>query len=107
MRTITGNMEKRREERELDAEDRFTATIADELRQLPMRTKLLSKNEIRNNLFKYQMEMFNQRDHVDNVTLSNVAQCSGYAELLKSISSPAMTHINQHEKVGERNYQSL
>ena len=50
--------------------------------------------------------MFNQRDHVGNVSLNNVAQCSGYTELLKSI-SPAMTYINQHETAGERNYQSL
>ena len=106
MPTIRGNMEKRREERELDTEDRFAATIADGLRQLPVRTKLLTKNKIRNILFKYQMEMFNQRDHVSNVSLNNVAQYSGYIELLKSI-SPAMTYINQHETVGERNYQSL
>ena len=52
------------------------------------------------------MEMFNQRDHVGNVSLNNMAQCSGCTELLKSI-SPAMTYINQHETAGERNYQSL
>ena len=100
-------MEKCREERELDAEDRFVATSAGDLRQLlPVRTKLLAKNEIRNTLFKYQMEMFNKRDHVGNVSLNNMAHSSGYTELLKSI-SPAMTYINQHEKAGERNYQSL
>ena len=95
-------MEKRLEERELYVEDRFAATIANDLRQLPLRAKLLAKNEIRNTLFKYQMEMFNQRDHVGNVSLNNVAQCLGYTELLKSI-SPAMTYINQHETAGERN----
>ena len=95
-------MEKRLEERELYVEDRFAATIASDLRQLPLRAKLLAKNEIRNTLFKYQMEMFNQRDHVGNVSLNNVAQCLGYTELLKSI-SPAMTYINQHETAGERN----
>ena len=99
-------MEKRLEERELYVEDRFAATIASDLRQLPLRAKLLAKNEIRNTLFKYQMEVFNQRDHVGNVSLNNVAQCLGYTELLKSI-SPAMTYINQHETAGERNYQSL
>ena len=106
MRSIRPNMEKRLEERELYVEDRFAATIASDLRQLPLRAKLLAKNEIRNTLFKYQMEMFNQRDHVGNVSLNNVAQCLGYTELLKSI-SPAMTYINQHETAGERNYQSL
>ena len=102
MRSIRPNMEKRLEERELYVEDRFAATIPSDLRQLPLRAKLLAKNEIRNTLFKYQMEMFNQRDHVGNVSLNNVAQCLGYTELLKSI-SPAMTYINQHETAGERN----
>ena len=36
--------------------------------------------------------MFNQREYVGNVSLNNVAQCSSYAELLKSI-SPAMTYV--------------
>ena len=70
-----------REERELDAKYRFAATIADDLRLLPVRAKLLAKNEIRNTLFKYQMEMFHQRDHVGNVSLNNVVQLSGYTEL--------------------------
>ena len=100
------NIEKCHEERELDAKDRFAATIADNLRQLPVRAKLLAKNEIRNTLFKYQMEMFNQRDYVGNVSLNNVGQYSGYTELLKFI-SPAMTYINQRGAAGERNYQSL
>ena len=43
-------MEKRREERELDVEHRFAAAIADNLRQLPVRAKLLVKSEIRNTL---------------------------------------------------------
>ena len=100
------NIEKRHEETELDAKDRFASTTADDLRQLPARVKLLAKNEIRNTLFRYQMEMFNQHDQVGNVSLNNVGQWSGYTELLRSI-SPAMTYINQHETAGERNYQSL
>ena len=106
MCTIRGNMEKLHEEQELDAEDRFAATIVDDLRQLPLREKLLANNEIKNTLFRYQMEMFNQRDHVGNVFLNNVAQYSGYTELLKFI-SPAITYINQHETAGERNYLNL
>ena len=34
-----------------DAEDTFVATIADELRQLPNRVRLLAKNGIKNTLF--------------------------------------------------------
>ena len=45
MRKIRGNMEKCREERELDAEDRFAATSANDLRQLPVRAKLLANQE--------------------------------------------------------------
>ena len=86
MSTIRANMEKRREERVLDVEDRFAAIIADDLRQLPVRAKLLANNEIRNTLFKYQIEIFNQRDHVGNVSLNNVVQCSSYTGLLKSFS---------------------
>ena len=83
-------------------EDGFAAIIVDDLRQFPVRAKLLAKNEIKNTLFKYQMEMFNQYSHVGNVSLNNVAQCSGYTELLKSI-SPAMTYINQHKITRETN----
>ena len=97
-------MEKGREEREFDVEDRFATTIADDLRQLPLKSKLLPTNEIRNTLHKRQMETFNQRDHVANVPLNAAAQCSGYIELVKSISS-AMTYINQI--VRERNCQIL
>ena len=70
-------MEKWREERELGAEDRFAATIADDLWQLPVRVKILAKNYNRNNLFRYHMEVFNQRNLAGNVSLK-VAQCSGY-----------------------------
>ena len=48
MRTIRVNMEKRREERELDVEHRFAAAIADNLKQLPVKAKLLVKSETRN-----------------------------------------------------------
>ena len=106
MRTIKGNMENCRQERQLDAEDRFAATIADDLRQLSVRGELLVKNTFRNTVLKYQMEIFNQRDHVGNVSLNKVAQCSSYTELLKSI-PPAMTCISQHETAAERNYQSI
>ena len=81
VRNLKDYMEKRRQEREICAEDRFAATIFDNLRQLPLGPVPLAKNEVRNTLFKYQMEMFNQRDHVGNVSLNNVAKCFGYTEL--------------------------
>ena len=106
IRTIRGNMEKRREERELDAEERNAGTISNNLRQLPVREKLLARNEIRNTLFKYQMDVFNQHDLVGNVLLGNVAQCSDYTELLEYISL-AMTYINQYQTAWEKLSKSL
>ena len=93
-------MEKWREEREFDAEDRFAATIADDLWQLPVRVKILAKNYIRNTLFKYHMEVFNQHNLAGNVSLK-LAQCSGYTEILNFISL-GMTYINQHQTAGEK-----
>lgn len=43
MRSIKGNMDKSREAKEHDAEDRFGATVADELRQLSAREKAMAK----------------------------------------------------------------
>ena len=68
MLTIKDNKEKSREEKVLDAGDRFTWDIC------LSRTKY----KIRNTLFKYQIEMFNQRDLDGNVSLNNVAHSSGY-----------------------------
>ena len=99
-------MEKCRQERQLDADDRFAATIPEDLRRLSLKAKLLAKNKIRNTVFNYQNEVLNQHEHVVIVSLNNVAQCSGFTELLKSISS-VMTFINQQPTAGERNYQSL
>ena len=77
MLTIKDNKEKSSEEKWLDAGDRFATAIADDLRHLPVRVKLLTKNKIRNTLFKYQMEIFNQHDLDGNVSLNNVAHSSG------------------------------
>ena len=42
----------------------------------------LYDNGLHHERVKYQMEMFNQRDLDGNVSLNNVAQCSGYTVLL-------------------------
>ena len=41
-------METRVKEKEMDTEDRFAASMADELPELPHRERLLAKNEIKN-----------------------------------------------------------
>ena len=43
--------------KEMDAEDRFVTSIADELQELPHRERLLAKNEIKTILFRYQMQV--------------------------------------------------
>ena len=45
-----------------DAEDRFVATITDELRQLPDRERLLAKNEIKNTQFRYQLKILDKQN---------------------------------------------
>ena len=55
LRSIKEKMETRAKKKEMDAEDRFVASIADELRELPHRERLLAKNQIKNILFQYQM----------------------------------------------------
>ena len=40
-----------------DAKGRFASTFPDDLQQLSVREKLIAKNEIRSNNFKYQMQM--------------------------------------------------
>ena len=39
-----------------DAEDRYVTTIADKLRELPYRKRLMAKHEIENMLYKFQMQ---------------------------------------------------
>ena len=54
-----------------DAEDRFVATIADELRQLPQRERLMAKNEIKTTLFRYQMQVLDKQKNNDNLNDQN------------------------------------
>ena len=49
-------MEAREKNKTEDAEDQYPATIADKLRDLPQRERIMVKHVIKNTLFKYQMK---------------------------------------------------
>ena len=69
MKKINQRLESREKKKLDDAEDRFVATVADELRALPYRERLLAKNEIKNTLFRYQIQVLergNNRQTEDN-----------------------------------------
>ena len=59
-------METRAKKKEMDAEYRFVASIADELRTLPNRERLLAKDEIKNTLFRYQMQALEKESNSNN-----------------------------------------
>lgn len=71
LKTINQRMEARdKKQKTEDAEDRYAATIADKLRDLPNRERLLAKHEIENTLFKYQMQALD-KENVNNTVLFN------------------------------------
>ena len=55
LRSIKEKMETRKKEKEMDTEDRFFASITDELWELPHRERLLAKYKIRNIMYRYQI----------------------------------------------------
>ena len=66
LRSIKEKMETRAKKKEMDAADRFVASIADELRELPHRKMLLAKNEIKNILFRYQIQGLEKGSNSNN-----------------------------------------
>ena len=55
--TMNQRMEARdKNQKSEDAEDRYVATIADKLRELPYRETLMAKNQTENRLYKFQMQ---------------------------------------------------
>ena len=71
LKSIKEKMETRAKKKEMDAEDRFVASIADELRDLPHRERLLAKNEIKNILFRYQMQDLETESNSNNNNNAN------------------------------------
>ena len=71
LRNIKEKMETRAKKKEMDAEDRFVASIADKLRELPHRERLLAKNEIKDILFRYQMQVLEKESNSNNNNNAN------------------------------------
>ena len=63
LKTINQRMVAREKKKSEDAEDRYSATIADKLRDLPQRERLMAKHEIENTLFKYQMQALDKKNN--------------------------------------------
>ena len=71
LRSIKEKMETRVKKKEMDTEDRFAASMADELPELPHRERLLAKNEIKNILFRYQMQVLEKQSNSNNNNNAN------------------------------------
>jgi len=90
-----------------DAEDRFVATVADDLRQLPQLERLMAKNEIKNTLFKYQMMVLqNQNQNMNPRQPSMQRQMQPRQNILRSPgngqysnSAPLATNFGNPEDV--------
>ena len=63
LKTINQRMEAREKKKTEDAEDRYAATIADKLRDLPQRERLMAKHEIENTLFEYQIRALDKMNN--------------------------------------------
>ena len=74
LKSVNVGMELRDQRNKVDdAKERFVATIADELRQLSHRERLLAKNEIKNTLFRYQLQIFEKQNGTQgNINDQNV-----------------------------------
>ena len=73
LKTISQRMESR-DKKTKNAEDRYAVTIADKLKELPYRERLMAKHEIENILFKYQMQVLEKGNSTQIQPNNNVAQ---------------------------------
>ena len=63
LKTINQRMEAREKKKPEDVKDRYSVTIADRLRDLPQRERLMAKHEIENTLFKYQLQALDKKNN--------------------------------------------
>ena len=75
LKTINQRMEARdKKSKTEDVEDRYAATIADRLRDLPRRERLMAKHEIENTFFKFQMQALD-KDGNNNIMMQGNVNC--------------------------------
>ena len=73
LKSVNERMESRDKRKKVDdGEDRFLATIADELIQLTHRERLLAKNEIKNTLFLYQLQILDKQNAIQVTSTINM-----------------------------------
>ena len=86
--TFLKSLNKRMKSREYrkkvdDDEDRFVATIADELKKLPHRERLLAKNDIKNIVFPYQLQILDKQNATQgNFNDQNVSNRNNFVSQL-------------------------
>ena len=82
-----------------DAEDRYVATIADKLRELPYRERLMAKHEIENTLYKFQMQAL-EKENVYTMQASSANNMGHNFPLLQfpmTVPSPQIHHNSRQQ----------
>ena len=100
LKTINQRMEARdKNQKSEDAEDRYVATIADKLRELPYRERLMAKHEIENTLYKFQMQAL-EKENVYTMQASSANNMGHNFPLLQfpmTVPSPQIHHNSRQQ----------
>ena len=100
LKTINQRMEARDKKQKCeDPEGRYVATIADKLRELPYRERLMAKHEIENTLFKYQMQAL-EKENANTMRVNSTVNMGHNLPLLQfSMTGPPLqVHHNNHQQ---------
>ena len=84
LKSFNKRMESRDKRKNVDdAEDRFVATIADELKKLPHRERLLAKIDIKSIIFPYQLQILDKQNATQgNFNYQNVSNRNNFVSQL-------------------------
>ena len=100
LKTMNQRMEARdKNQKSEDAEDRYVATIADKLRELPYRERLMAKHEIENTLYKFQMQAL-EKENVYTMQASSANNMGHNFPLLQfpmTVPSPQIHHNSRQQ----------
>ena len=108
LKTINQRMETRdRKQKCEDPEDRYVSTIADKLRELPYRERLMAKHEMESILFKYQMQVLDKRNANTMQVNSAENRDPDLSVLQFSVTgSSPQVHYNYHQQNVTENIQT-
>ena len=107
LKTINQRMEARDKNQKCeDPEDRYVATIADKLRELPYRERLMAKHEIENTLFKYKMQAL-EKENANTMCINSAENIGHNLPLLQfsMTGPPPQVHHNNHQQNVTENIQ--